>query len=440
MPPAVFESPPKPKSLARLLWVFCGFYIVYGTATPFRFRLDPGYLHQRLQQIDWFPLVHPAGYAIQWFDYIQNVLLFWPFGLFGYVALSDKRSAWKNAALVALGCGLSITVESLQIFSPSRFTALSDVIWNTVGTALGVWSGTRLDRGLKNLRTHAGLRVFLDAEAAYPALIFGIVVLAGAWEPFNFSLDWTAIGYKWHLLLERHWSMKPSSDDLLAFSRYACFTLFSCRLFREARAPGGRVTGAAVAFAIGFLLQLMQFLIQSRMPDPEDTVVLLLGAGLGFGAAFLPPLHRHPRAWIAVLTAGFVTAIGLKELYPFHFTVTAKHFNFIPFLPYYHHASFAALADFMQAVMAYFSIGVITAYLASGRARSLLASLPTALVLSTVIEILQRRLPGRTADVTEILGAVAGILAGHVAITRGWNGYRDYTRRAPEPMRNGDTT
>lgn len=71
------------------------------------------------------------SYAI--FEFVANIVLFVPLGLL--LSLS-----WPGAGLwtiVLLGCSTSATIELVQLLLPSRVTALSDVIANTLGTAAG---------------------------------------------------------------------------------------------------------------------------------------------------------------------------------------------------------------------------------------------------------------------------------------------------------------
>jgi hypothetical protein len=65
---------------------------------------------------------------------LQNIILFVPFG----VTLALGR--WSTAAvrLVALGTVLSFAVEFTQQWIPGRDPSLSDLIFNTLGTGLGV--------------------------------------------------------------------------------------------------------------------------------------------------------------------------------------------------------------------------------------------------------------------------------------------------------------
>ena len=64
---------------------------------------------------------------------IMNVVVFIPVGLLLDIAF--KQMTWWKALLI--GCGISITIESLQFFLTRGFSELDDVMHNTVGCALG---------------------------------------------------------------------------------------------------------------------------------------------------------------------------------------------------------------------------------------------------------------------------------------------------------------
>lgn len=78
------------------------------------------------------------GDPIDWFN---NIILFIPFGL-GLTCLLQKthlQAASKIAAvlIIIISAGLSSTVEILQLFLPSRFSAFSDIIANSAGGLVG---------------------------------------------------------------------------------------------------------------------------------------------------------------------------------------------------------------------------------------------------------------------------------------------------------------
>ncbi len=416
-----------PKNLFRLLWLLFAVFILYGTTIPFTFSLDPKYLHSRFAQIEWYPLVSKPGDHHSLTDYVQNILLFLPFGFLGYFAVAEKRSRWKPFAVIVLGSLLSACVEFLQLFSETRVTALTDWIWNTVGTVGGVGAGI-LSRGmLRNLRARPSLRKFLEAEYAYPALMFGLIVVVGFWEPFDFTLDVGSVLPKLREVLAHPFALDPSPDDILAFTRFAFFAYFACRLCRQVR-PGSEYWGALCACALGNFLEFSQFIVASRMPEFNDALVLTAGVLLGFGCSYLPYFHRHRIAWGIAFLGGYGAAIVFKDVFPLKWSPVSGGFNWMPFLPYFQNTSFLSLSDFIEQIMTYFCLGVIPAYLSGGRRVVFLATLVFAFLVSAGIEDVQRFLPAHTADITDILGALVGVTISQFAITRGGSLYREYIR------------
>jgi hypothetical protein len=74
-----------------------------------------------------------------WQDAILNIAGFIPVGLATLNCLSKMR-ALKHPALVVIlaGFALSLSIECLQWFLPTRDSDMTDVMTNTLGTALGV--------------------------------------------------------------------------------------------------------------------------------------------------------------------------------------------------------------------------------------------------------------------------------------------------------------
>jgi VanZ family protein len=73
-------------------------------------------------------------------DALLNILMYLPLGcLLGLMART--RSARSFAMLVLATAVVSLTFESTQLFLVSRFPSIDDLIFNTLGGAVGIWLG-----------------------------------------------------------------------------------------------------------------------------------------------------------------------------------------------------------------------------------------------------------------------------------------------------------
>ena len=92
--------------------------------------------HKRMLSRPWQEFSPDATYAK---DVAINILGFVPFGFFFCAYLGWIRNVEKAMVFTIIaGAAISITIEVLQIFIPSRTSGTTDILTNSVGTALGV--------------------------------------------------------------------------------------------------------------------------------------------------------------------------------------------------------------------------------------------------------------------------------------------------------------
>lgn len=87
-----------------------------------------------------FSLGLEPGYVA--LEFVANIALFVPFGLLIRVAFA-RLPRWGVAAL---GFVTTVTIEIVQSAIPGRFSTVSDVVANTLGTLVGLWLARRLSR------------------------------------------------------------------------------------------------------------------------------------------------------------------------------------------------------------------------------------------------------------------------------------------------------
>jgi hypothetical protein len=96
-----------------------------------------GYHGQPLLVPPWKEFQFTSGYAK---DILINVAGFVPLGFFFCAYFSAKRWISHPAlATILLGGAISLTIEIIQAYLPTRDSGMTDVITNTLGTGVGVW-------------------------------------------------------------------------------------------------------------------------------------------------------------------------------------------------------------------------------------------------------------------------------------------------------------
>jgi len=118
------------------LLILCGAVILHATMWPYNFDFRPEFTDQRMRIVSWIPFAGTA--ASDYKDDVLNMILFLPFGALVWLYLSKETHSRRSAWIPALwGMILSVSVETLQVWLPSRFPSATDVFTNALGSLLG---------------------------------------------------------------------------------------------------------------------------------------------------------------------------------------------------------------------------------------------------------------------------------------------------------------
>jgi glycopeptide antibiotics resistance protein len=291
-----------------LLVTYCVF-VTYTTLLPFRFSLDRATLATNLDRISWHPLHNVHGFPAPAFDLVGNIVFFLPLGVLAYLAQRRRTGSDRAriARATAWGVALSLAVETLQLLTPGRSPATSDLLTNTLGALLGAvvtsaawqWKRSGWVRRLVNrVRTRPG-------GVAAAGLI--VVVILQGLLPFDPSLRSAARALE--ALRVAPW-IGAGADNLHAAPVYALLAgvlLFPALKRSRRRRLTRFLLVLAAVLAGSALLEAAQLVLHSRTTALLDVVAALLGSSVGIVVAGL--VWRWPRHSWALATGCYTLGL-----------------------------------------------------------------------------------------------------------------------------------
>jgi VanZ family protein len=325
-------------------------------------------------------------------DVAVNIALYIPLGMTGYLALRERRTRMAGPVLIA--AFVSACVEMVQLYTPTRVCSALDWVNNIAGSALGVGLALAFEKLARPYIAEFGIRKLTDRAAL--ALLFA---WAGA---LLFPLY-----PEMHLpQIRMHFAQFANTPgfDAVPFLSAAASWFVAGRLLTAA---GFRYVGAWLALSL--LLLPAQLLIVSRHPSPMD----FAGALAGF-ILFLTLGSRcaSSRRAASILAWTFLGLLLVRGLAPFQLA-TPHPFLWVPFQGFLNMNWQTGMQVLMEKIFYY---GAAFWLLTASGVRWHISARVIALILA-LIEAIQTRLPGRTAEITEpLLGLL--IVCGLAAINR----------------------
>jgi VanZ family protein len=366
----------------------------------------------------WRPAVTPFWSFMRWppegelsrADMFSNVLAYIPLGLLLAMHWRSKgRMGWTGVLCATLGGAfLSLAMETLQQYLPTRTPSAVDLLTNSLGTWMGAVS-CHWAHGEANFAARLrGMRErwCVDNPVANGGLLALAVWALSQLSPFVPWFDSRAV----RRTLRGIWLAveQPARFDLALAAVYGTSLLGLGLLAVTLMRPGRRVLPLFAIAASGTLF--LKMFIVGRTLSPEAL------AGLCAALALLQALRglaaRHA-AWAAL--AAIAGAFALSELIPLRgFT---HPFNWIPFAGEIR-SNVDGFATILGGVWPFVAIGYLANALAPvvWRSRTRMSGALLVLLITGSLEWAQTWIPGRHGDITTILLALAGwLIAWHWA-------------------------
>ncbi|MDR1888512.1 MAG: VanZ family protein [Zoogloeaceae bacterium] len=255
------------------------------------------------------------------FDLVTNLIIYMPTGFLLTLALRRLPGRWSGVILAVLLSGLlSLGMESLQTWLPSRFSSNLDLGSNTLGALLGALiafrAGDMLWRWWRFLRARL--------IAARPHVDLGLTLL-GLWLMTLLSPETLLFGVG-DLRQTLNWlptlSYRPETYHVTETAVVVC-NLLAVGLFAAAMTRGRWLAYLAVPLFFG-LAALVRCLSAAILAGPEQFLAWLtpgvregfcVGAIILAFALLLPPLGRLVLAALCLLAGAML--VNLAPIDPY---------------------------------------------------------------------------------------------------------------------------
>jgi VanZ family protein len=364
-------------------WLFAAasaVLILYGSLFPFRIRpsADLG-LFAAFGALTFKPTTRG--------DIVSNLLLYMPIGLCLTFAWSGRR--WPLARTILLGTALSLAVELTQTYLRFRVASFTDVVLNAIGTLCGASAAMAYSALGTSVRIPALASSRLDPAALSVVMLW----LASRLAPFVPTIDWQK--YKdalKPLFIDSH----VGALDLLRYVAGWLVVAYAIRFLTR------REYALHATLAIVTIVLFGRIVVVGKALNLAEFAALAACIPL---AALLVALRDRRRA--ALLAALLTVAIVAQGIAPFEWLPQAQGFSWMPF-----RSSLSGSIELNYSVLlekCFWYLSLIWLLARCGWRVSAAALVTAGLVAA--IEFVQMWLPGRSADVTDpLLALAAGLL------------------------------
>lgn len=244
------RSQPAPPPYAAPGWALIALFIIYGSLSPFS---NGG-------ASPWGPLYVSIP------DVIQNILLYFPFGCFGALALDSRRHSlvWRAVDCAALACALSLLAESAQLFMVDRTASLTDVMAGTTGAVLGAFSSPAVSRLADAALDRARLLGVTGSRFVLPLVATLTALAAVAWWPFDITLDVGTVSRRVNAVRADLWQWGDTVELGSQALRYVLTTILIAASLERLQTPNAALIATSSGVLLAVVLDAGQMIMGGR--------------------------------------------------------------------------------------------------------------------------------------------------------------------------------
>lgn len=313
-------------------------------------------------------------------DEIVNTAIYIPLGMSGFLAFRTMR--FRQVLPVLLGALVSGCVEMTQLYTPTRECSTADLLTNIAGSAVGVIFGIVFEKTIAPTR-------LLGKKASDPSAIALLFCWVASLLFPAFPVT-TLPGWREKIMVSVHGhALSPVILISTAAVWFAAGLLLNATRLRR---PG-------VWLMVSPIFIPAQIAIVTRQPLPVHLVGAITGVAL-----FL--LRRKSRGIRTVAAWAFLAVLLMRGLAPFHFSLEAQSFQWVPFGGLLNSEWQYAVQVLIEKLFYY---GTAIWLLRTSGIRWTVAIATVAVTLA-VIELVQTHIPAHTAEITDpLLALMAGL-------------------------------
>jgi glycopeptide antibiotics resistance protein len=307
----------EPFRIAHAVWALTTLFTILLTAAPFDFDWSLQAASEHLSRVRLNPLISPdTGRRTSVPDFVQNVLLFVPFGAAAVSAFGASRRAHAIGVAVSCGCVLSVGAESIQLLTRNRISSLGDVLSNTVGALTGAIAADLLSRG-RPRAVLAGTVTTVTAAGPmhYPMLVTTLLVCVASWVPFDVTLDVGIVVGHVRALRASIWEPAVAVEHIIGFAEFLLFGFMLTQFLRDQHLRFAVIIGVCAAAMTGVALEISQIFVESRLPTFAALLANAAGAMTGAVASAVDGDVRNKLRTLTVVCLCAAAVAAVRWMY-----------------------------------------------------------------------------------------------------------------------------